>query len=71
MPFVRFGIVGALPVLWKFPGFLARRSVRFRITTEDIRNDASSVCRVPVRKGLVRDRIAEKLRIEVDSGFQV
>lgn len=50
VPFVRFGIVGALPVLWKFPGFLARRSVRFRITTEDIRNDASSVCRVSVRE---------------------
>jgi hypothetical protein len=56
---------------WMFSGFSARRSVRFRITTEDIRNDASSVCRVLVRKGLVRDRMAEKLRIEADSGFQV
>ena len=71
VPFVWLGIVGALPVLWMFSGFSARRSVRFRITTEDIRNDASSVCRVLVRKGLVRDRMEEKLRIEADSGFQV
>ena len=71
VPFVWLGIVGALPVLWMFSGFSARRSVRFRITTEDIRNDASSACRVLVRKGLVRDRMAEKLRIEADSGFQV
>ena len=37
VPFVRLGIVGALPVLWMFSGFSARRSVRFRITTKDIR----------------------------------
>ena len=39
VPFVWFGIVGALPMLWMFPGFSARRSVRFRITTENIRNE--------------------------------
>ena len=71
VPFVRLGIVGALPVLWMFSGFSARRSVRFRITTEDIRNDASSVYRAPVRIRMVRDRMAEKFRIEADSGFQV
>ncbi len=52
-------------------GIFGSSKCPFRITTEDIRNDASSVYRAPVRIRMVRDRMAEKFRIEADSGFQV